>query len=111
MRRREFLIASAVLAFGACRAPAPEVATKKRLAIVHPSTRVAEMRIGADFGPTIYLEELQCLGYVDGKNLMIDRYSAEGQAERYGDLAREVVNTHPDLIAVSGTPIAGKLKA
>jgi putative ABC transport system substrate-binding protein len=110
MRRREFLIASAVLVSGTRRTSAQQISTK-RLALVHPSTKVAEMRIGGDIGFTIYLQELQRLGYVEGQNLTIDRYSAEGQAERYGDLAREVVSTHPDLIAVSGIPIAAKLKA
>jgi putative ABC transport system substrate-binding protein len=112
MRRREFLIASAVLASGMRPASAQQVATKKRIAMVHPSTRVGDMRIGGgDPGFTIYLEELQRLGYVEGQNLIIDRYSAEGQAERYGDLAREAVSTNPDLIVVSGTPITAKLKA
>ena len=110
MRRREFLIASAVLVSGTRRTSAQQVSTK-RLALVHPSTRVAEMKIGGDIGFTIYLQELQRLGFVEGQNLTIDRYSAEGQADRYGTLAREVVSIHPDLIAVSGVPIAAKLKA
>jgi putative tryptophan/tyrosine transport system substrate-binding protein len=112
MRRREFLIGSAVLASGTRRASAQQLSTKKRLAFVHPSTKAADMRIGGnDPGYTIYLEELQRLGYVEGQNLVIERYSAEGHADRYGDLVLEVVNTHPDLIAVVGTPIAAKLKA
>ena len=111
MRRREFLIGSAMLASGTRRASAQQVTAKKRIAMVHPSTKIAEMRIGGDGGYTIYLQELQRLGYVEGQNLIIDRYSAEGQAERYGDLARDVVSTHPDLIVASGIPIAAKLKA
>jgi putative ABC transport system substrate-binding protein len=111
MRRREFIIASAVLAVGVQRALAQQVATKKRVAMVHPSTKVADMRIGGDGGHTVYLQELQRLGYIEGQNLIIDRYSAEGQPERYGDLAREVVTTHPDLIVVTGVPMAAKLKA
>jgi putative ABC transport system substrate-binding protein len=110
MRRREFLIVSAVLAFGTRRVSAQQVSSKK-LVFVHPSTKVADMRIGGDTGFTIYLQELQRLGYVEGQNLIIERYSAEGHTERYDDLAREAVNAHPDLIAVSGTPIAAKLKA
>ena len=43
--------------------------------------------------------------------MIIDRYSAEGQTARYGDIAREIVSTHPDLIVTSGTPIAVRLKA
>jgi len=111
MKRREFLISSAVLAFGTQRAPAQQSGTKKRVALVHFSTKVADMRIGGDTGFTIYLQELQRLGYVEGQNLIIDRYSAEGQRERYGELAGEIVSTHPDLIATSGTPLTLELKA
>jgi len=112
MRRREFLIVSAMLASGTQRAFAQQVGPKKRLALVHPSTKTADMRMsGADDGFTIYLRELERLGYVEGINLIIERYSAEGQPERYGDLAREVVGAHPDLIAVSGTALAARFKA
>jgi putative ABC transport system substrate-binding protein len=111
MRRREFLIASAVLASRTRRTSAQQVA-KKRIAMVHPSTKVADMKIGGnDPGYTIYLQELQRLGFVEGQHLTIDRYSAEGQPARYDDLAREVVSNNPDLIAVVGIAIAAKLKA
>jgi len=100
-----------MLASGTQRAYAQQVGSKKRLAFVHASTKAADMRIGADSGFTIFLEELQRLGYVEGQNLIIERYSAEGQPERYGDLAREAVGAHPDLIAASGTALVAKLKA
>src|SRR5215469_13103081 len=32
----------------------------------------------------------------------VDRYSGEGRTERYAELARDVVNTHPDLIVAVG---------
>jgi hypothetical protein len=46
-----------------------------------------------------FSEELGRLGYVEGENLMVERYSGEGWTERYADLARDVVSTHPDLIS------------
>lgn len=111
MKRRDFLIASAMFASVTGRTTAQQVATK-RLAFIHPSTKVADMRIGgSDPGFTIYLQELQRLGFVEGQNLKIERYSAEGQADRYEDLAREAVSSRPDLIAVTGVGIANKLKA
>jgi ABC-type uncharacterized transport system substrate-binding protein len=58
-----------------------------------------------------FIEELKRLGYVEGKNLIIDRYSAEGRTDRYDDLAREVVSTNPDLISCSGSPMARSFKA
>jgi len=49
-----------------------------------------------------FFEELSRLGYVEGQNLGVERYSGEGRTEHYAELAREVVNTHPDLILAVG---------
>jgi putative ABC transport system substrate-binding protein len=47
---------------------------------------------GAFFG------ELRRLGYVEGKNLVVERYSGEGRVERFRELATNVVRRNPDLI-------------
>ena len=39
------------------------------------------------------------LGYVEGVNLVVDRYSAEGLFNRYPEIARDVVATRPDVIS------------
>lgn len=47
------------------------------------------------------------MGFVEGSNLIVERYSAEGHPEHYPDLAREVVSRSPDLIVTLGTnPLA-----
>jgi putative ABC transport system substrate-binding protein len=57
------------------------------------------MRIGgADPGYTILFEEMKRLGYVEGANLIVDRYSAEGRYDRYPEIAHNVVATRPDVI-------------
>ena len=38
-----------------------------------------------------FRERLSALGYVEGKNILIEERSAEGDAERLGKLARELV--------------------
>jgi len=38
-----------------------------------------------------FFSELRRLGYVEGENLIIERYSADGHHERYANLAREIV--------------------
>ena len=38
-----------------------------------------------------FLQRLSALGYVEGKNIVIEERSAEGLAERLGELARELV--------------------
>ena len=52
---------------------------------------------GAPFFEALF-NELRRLGYVEGQNLLIERYSGEGRASHYPDLAREVVSRNPDLI-------------
>jgi putative ABC transport system substrate-binding protein len=69
----------------------------KRIAIVSPATKVGEITSGLP-QYRAFFEELSRLGYVEGQNLGVERYSGEGQPERYADLVRDVVKTHPDLI-------------
>ena len=38
-----------------------------------------------------FFDELSRLGYVEGQNLAVERYSGEGRPERYAELARDVV--------------------
>jgi putative ABC transport system substrate-binding protein len=47
---------------------------------------------------------LQELGYVEGQNLVIEYRSADGRAERFPDLASELVGLNVDLILTRGTP-------
>jgi putative ABC transport system substrate-binding protein len=49
---------------------------------------------------------LRDLGYVEGRNLVIEYRSAEGRAERFPDLASELVRLKVDLIVTRGTPAA-----
>jgi len=63
-----------------------------------------------DSNQIVFDEELNRLGYVEGKNLIIDRFSAEGKADRYDDLVHEVVSTNPDLILSIGAPLTVRSK-
>jgi ABC-type uncharacterized transport system substrate-binding protein len=47
---------------------------------------------------------LRELGYVEGRNLIIEYRSADGRAERFPDLAAELVRLKVDLIVTRGTP-------
>ena len=49
---------------------------------------------------------LRALGYVEGKNLIIEYRSAEGRDDRFADLAAELVRLKVDLILTRGTPAA-----
>jgi len=98
MRRREF-----VTLIGGAAAAWPLAAFGKthRLAIVVMSVPVTLMTETADdpLFPAL-LKELRRLGYVEGQNLLIERYSGEGRASQYPVLARDVVSRNPDVIIV-----------
>ncbi len=47
---------------------------------------------------------LRDLGYVEGRNLIIEYRSADGRAERFPELASELVNLKVDLLVTRGTP-------
>jgi putative tryptophan/tyrosine transport system substrate-binding protein len=110
MKRRDF-IGALLLTPLAGSAIAQHSTAMKRIALVQPAGRVADMKIGGDSNFTIFFQELQRLGFVEGQTLTIERYSAGGDKERYADLAREVVSIHPDIIVAGGTPITRLLMA
>jgi putative tryptophan/tyrosine transport system substrate-binding protein len=51
-----------------------------------------------------FRQGLRELGYVEGKNLIIEYRSSDGRAERFAELARELVALKVDLIVTRGTP-------
>jgi putative tryptophan/tyrosine transport system substrate-binding protein len=86
-------------------------AKMKRLAIASPSHKIGDMGVNGTRFYRMFFEELSRLGYDEGQNLVVERYSGEGRTEHYADLAREVVNTRPDLIYTSATRLALNFKA
>ena len=54
---------------------------------------------------------LRDLGYIEGRNLVIEYRSADGHVDRFPSLARELVDTGVDVIVTRGTPavIAAKI--
>jgi len=46
----------------------------------------------------VFRQRLAALGYVEGKNIVIDERSAEGHSERLGELARALVASKVDVI-------------
>lgn len=51
-----------------------------------------------------FREGLRELGYVEGRNLVIDAYWGEGSSERIEKLAVELVASKPDIIVTQGGP-------
>jgi putative ABC transport system substrate-binding protein len=53
-----------------------------------------------------FRKALRELGYVEGRNLLIEYRSADGRAERFPQLAAELLHLKVDLIVARGTPAA-----
>jgi putative ABC transport system substrate-binding protein len=112
VRRREFignLIGTAVA--WPLAASAQQPGKVYRIAIVVPSVPVKEMNETGDSRFKALFGELRRQGYVEGKNLTVERYSGEGKIAHYAELALEAVRQQPDVIFTSANLIARHLKA
>jgi putative tryptophan/tyrosine transport system substrate-binding protein len=137
MRRREFVgllgggVAGLSGLLGSPVVHGQQPQKQRRLAFVHsgiPADSLTES--GGPFWVRRFHESLRGLGDVEGQNLVIERYSAEGHSDRFAAIAAEVVGRKPDVIltnfndlvktfmaattaipivAVVGDPIAGGL--
>ena len=106
MRRREFIAALGGAAAWPLAARAQQPATQRRIAIFHPAIPTTLLtETGGGSAWRAFFGELRRLGYVEGENLIIERYSAEGHHERYADLAREIVTRNPDVIVTGTNPV------
>jgi putative tryptophan/tyrosine transport system substrate-binding protein len=112
MRRRDFIV-GLMIAAATGRAQAQQTGKVYRIALFNPVVPVADQNQaskGSVIIPAIF-EELTRLGYVEGRNLLIERYSGEGRADHYPELAREIVSRNPDLIVTFGNFFLLDLKA
>ena len=99
MRRREFIAFMGLGVMLPLSARAQQSTKAYRIAILHPLWPVAELtdRSSNRYWRELF-QEIRRLGYVEGQNLVIERYSGEGRPELYPKLARDVANTNPNLI-------------
>ena len=107
MKRREFItLLSGAAAGWPFAVRAQQSATQNRIAIFHPAIPTTHLtETGGGSAWPAFFAELRRLGYVEGENLIIERYSAEGHHERYADLAREIVSRDSDLIVTGTNPV------
>ena len=100
MRRRDFIGLAGAAALPPLAARAQQ--KLRRLAFVHsgiPADRLTES--GGPFWVQRFYRTLRGLGDVEGSNLVVERYSAEGNSERFAPLAAEVVGRRPDVIVAN----------
>jgi putative ABC transport system substrate-binding protein len=116
MRRREFIAdTAATAALGFAQPIWAETNARstdvKRLVIFH-HVRPPKQLTPSGFRPyKAYFEELKRLGYIEGQNLIVERYSAFGQPDRIGELARQIVASRPDVILPLAGPITNEVMA
>jgi putative tryptophan/tyrosine transport system substrate-binding protein len=110
MHRRDF-VAGLMIASAMRHAVAQQPAKTKRIAVVATAVRVSDMRADKNWYYRVFFEELNRLGFIEGQNLVVERYSAEGRKERHVELAHEVVGTHPEVILVFSYSLALAFKA
>ena len=110
MRRREF-VSVAILTALLPRRVWADNARKKRLAIAHASSPVRDLRIDGD-NPLVnaFFDELTKLGYSEGSNLEVMRFSADGRTDHFAELSTEVIDTKPDVIVANTSPFVLALK-
>jgi len=110
MQRRELLA-------GLCAAsvwPGAVLAQQatRRLAFVHsgiPADRLTESR--GPFWVRRFYEALRGLGDVEGTNLIVERFSAEGRSDRFEPLAAEVIARKPQVIVTNLNDLVKALMA
>ena len=114
MRRREFIaLLSGATAGWPLAARAQQAGKVYRVGFILPSTSVSEMAGPAPVHPgtRAFVQGLRGLGYVEGQNLILERRSAEGRYERFGDIVAELVGLKADVIVTISIVAARAAKA
>jgi len=106
MMRREFIAGLLVAAtLGHARAQQP--AKVHRIAIVTLAIPIAETTETGNPFYRAFFHELRRFGYIEGRNLIVERYSVERPTV---ELARDVLRSKPDVIFAISNPWVQLLK-
>src|SRR5262245_38162962 len=111
MRRREFIATIGGVAAFPLVARAQQAAKMRRIAVVHPTHPIADLReTGSPFFRAFF-NELRRLGYLENSNIIVERHTAEGRTDRYAEVARQVVDSGPDLVLAVSPEMVRPFKA
>jgi len=104
MRRRDFISLIGIAIAWPFASLAQQVSKVHHIAIVHPTQRMM-----MESESRAFFAELQRLGYVEGINLTVDRFSLEGQIDFKGPI-REAIRRGPEVILTLGSDMAAALQ-
>lgn len=100
LERTCFVFALVLVLFAGVPAESQQTDRMHRIGIVTPS---------AGHLNDVFLQGLRDLGYVEGRNVIIEQRSTQGQSEQFPELVTEMVRLKVDVLVVSG--IFGALAA
>jgi putative tryptophan/tyrosine transport system substrate-binding protein len=115
MRRREFLtLLGGAAASWPLAASGQQPAKSYRIAIINPFAAVETLNEAASPDRyRVFFEELRRLGYQEGPNLVVERYSGIGKTGHLDELLQTAAASKPDVILVvsmewvlKATPVA-----
>jgi putative ABC transport system substrate-binding protein len=106
MRRREFISLVAGAAAWPLAARAQQSGKLYRLGQLSAGTRASRAPLLAAF-----MRGMRDLGYIEGRNLVIEQRHAEGDYQRLPALMRELLAWQPDAMLVAQTPAGLAAKA
>lgn len=77
-----------------------------RIGLIYPSATPAQLADRSDPGRRLYEQAMRERGYVEGRNLVTERRTAEGKLESIPEIAAELVRLKSDVIVVGHLGIA-----
>ena len=105
MKRRQFLLATGALLAAPFTGNAQTSGKVYRIGYIQTAAPSEAAHVTKAFE-----QGLRELGYVEGKNIVIERRFAGGKVERLPELAAELVRLKPDLIVTGSNPVIAAVR-
>src|SRR5262245_46609766 len=111
MERRTFVVGTTTLLAAPLAVEAQQLTGKVyRVGFLFEALRVADVADVARPQKSPFAKALSELGYTEGQNLIVEVRSAEGRIDRVPEIVAEFVRLKVDVIVVSTSPVAHRVK-